>query len=76
MTFENEGAWDRAIRICAGIALEYAAWVTWPTTVLTQTGTVSLLFLLIGAIVLVTGLMGWCPVYALFNLSTNKRVSG
>ena len=66
MTF-NEGAWDRMIRMLASIALGYAAWTTWPATV-------SLVFLAIGAVVFVTGLVGWCPAYALFKVSTKKHV--
>ena len=66
MTF-NEGGWDRAIRILAGIALAYATWLTWP-------GAASVGFGMIGAIAFVTGLVGWCPAYGLFGLSTKKKV--
>jgi hypothetical protein len=66
MTF-NEGGWDRVIRVLAGIALAYATWLTWP-------GTASVVFGVIGAIAFVTGLVGWCPGYALFGLSTKKKV--
>jgi hypothetical protein len=66
MTF-NEGGWDRVIRILAGIALAYATWLTWPATA-------SVVFGVIGAIAFVTGLVGWCPGYALVGLSTKKRV--
>lgn len=68
MTFINEGAWDRVIRILAGIALGYAAWLTWP-------GTAGIVLVVIGAIALVTGLVGWCPGYALFGISSKKKVS-
>jgi hypothetical protein len=68
MTFINEAAWDRAIRILAAIALAYAAWMTWP-------GTTSIVSLVIGTIALVTGLVGWCPAYALFGISSKKKVS-
>jgi hypothetical protein len=64
----NEGAWDRVLRIFAGIALAYAAWIAWPAI----TGVV---FLAIGAILLGTAVVGWCPAYALFGLSTRKRAS-
>ena len=74
MTFENVGVWDRLLRVCAGIALEYAAFVTWPTTVMSQTGVVSFVFLILGTIALVTGLMGWCALYAVLGISTNKRI--
>ena len=74
MTFINLGVWDRVTRIVAGIALEYAAWMTWPTSIMSHGATVSFVFLVIGAIVLVTGLVGWCPAYALFDVSTNKSI--
>jgi hypothetical protein len=66
MTFMNEGWWDRVIRMLAAVALGYAAWITWP-------GTAAIVFLVIGAIALVTGLVGWCPAYAVFHLSTKKK---
>jgi hypothetical protein len=68
MTFTNEGTWDRVVRILVGLALGYAAWVTWP-------GTISIVSLVIGAIALVTGLAGWCPAYAIFGLSTRKKIA-
>jgi hypothetical protein len=42
--------------------------MTWP-------GTLSVVILVVGAIALVTGVVGWCPAYALFNCST-KKVAG
>jgi hypothetical protein len=68
MTFTNEGTWDRLIRILVGVALGYAAWVTWA-------GTISLVSLVIGAIALVTGLAGWCPAYAACGISTRKKIA-
>jgi hypothetical protein len=68
MTFTNEGTWDRVIRVLVAVALGYAAWVTWP-------GTISLVSLVIGAIALITGLAGWCPAYAIFGMSTRKKIA-
>lgn len=67
MTFVNEGLWDRLIRLVIGVALGYFAWMTWP-------GTAAMVYLVIGAIAFVTGLVGWCPAYALFGFSTRKKV--
>jgi hypothetical protein len=67
MTFVNEGVWDRLIRLVIGLALGYAAWMTWP-------GTAAIVYGVIGAIAFVTGLVGWCPAYALFGFSTKKKV--
>lgn len=75
MTF-NEGVWDRVIRTLVGIALGYAAWMTWPAgaAIFSRAGTTSLVLLVLGAEVLVTGLIGRSPMYALFDISTKKRV--
>jgi hypothetical protein len=66
MTFMNEGVWDRVIRVFVAMALGYAAWLTWP-------GAAAIAFSIIGAIALVTGLAGWCPVYTLIGVSTRKK---
>ena len=68
MTFINEGLWDRLIRLVIGVALGYFAWMTWPETA-------AMVYLVIGAIAFVTGLVGWCPAYALFGFSTRKKAS-
>jgi hypothetical protein len=67
MTITNEGTWDRVIRILAGVALGYAAWVTWP-------GTTSVVLIVIGAIALFTGIGGWCAGYAALGISTRRKV--
>jgi hypothetical protein len=68
MTFTNEARWDRVIRVLAALALGYAAWVTW-------LGTISIVSLVIGATALITGLAGWCPAYAIFRISTRKKIA-
>ena len=67
MTILNEGLWDRLIRLVIGLALGYAAVMAWP-------GTAAMVYLVIGAIAFVTGLVGWCPAYTLFRFSTRKKV--
>lgn len=66
MSFINEAGWDRIVRILLGIALLYLGW----------TGIVSgvwgSVFKVLGFIPLLTGLIGWCPIYALLKLRTNK----
>jgi hypothetical protein len=66
MTFTNEGASDRLIRLVVAIAFGYAAWIAWP-------GTVGVVFGMIAALALVTGLVGWCPAYTVFGFSTTKK---
>ena len=63
----NEGRTDRIIRIVLGIvmlvlgiAVLPAGWLAWVVNVL-------------GAILLVTGIVGFCPLYALLKLNTLKK---
>jgi hypothetical protein len=73
----NEGTWDRVIRVVIGFALGYVAWTTWPTeaSFLSQTGVVSVVSLVIAMIAFVTGVIGSCPMYNVFGVSTIKRIS-
>ena len=61
---KNVGGIDRTIRITVGLALMAAA----------ATGTVGV-WGYVGVVPLLTGLMGWCPHYALlgFNSCAVKR---
>ncbi len=67
MRLLNEGDWDRAARMLAGIVLlglgvDQFAW-----------GAPAVAMIAIGAILGVTGLVGWCPLYSVFRLSTRRR---
>ena len=53
-------------RILAGIVMAYVAWVMWP-------GTAAIISVAVAGIALVTGLVGWCAVYALFGISTRRK---
>lgn len=57
----NVGMTDRAIRVVAGLAV-LSLTVTGPATAWGY----------LGLIPLVTGLVGWCPVYSALGWSTNK----
>jgi len=63
----NEGPVDRIIRVIVGIAL----------VALSLLGVASGVWMwvayLLGAILLVTGIVGFCPLYKLFKLSTAKK---
>jgi hypothetical protein len=56
---KNVGGIDRGVRITAGVVL----------IALAATGTVGV-WGWIGVVPLATGLMGWCPPYALFGWNT------
>ena len=59
----NEGGLDRILRVLVG-ALLIALPFVWQVSALTWTG------LAIGAVLLVTGLVGFCPAYRLLGLRT------
>lgn len=55
----NEGTIDRTLRVIAGLALISLVFVGPQTP-----------FGWIGVVPLITGLVGWCPVYTLLGLNT------
>ena len=62
----NESGLDRLIRVVLGIvllALSFAGVVT---------GGWGIVLLVLGAVALLTGIVGFCPLYALLKFRTNK----
>jgi hypothetical protein len=62
----NESSIDRIIRVVLGIALlalNFGGVVT---------GGLGIVFLVVGAIALLTGAVGFCPLYAVLKISTKK----
>lgn len=66
MPFINEAPWDRIVRVILGIGLLALAWAG------VVTGGWGIALLVVGAIALLTGLVGFCPLYALLKFRTNK----
>jgi hypothetical protein len=62
----NEGAWDRAIRVVAGLLLLYLGWSG------VVAGTLGAVFKWLGFLPLLTGIVGFCPAYTLFGIRTKK----
>jgi Inner membrane protein YgaP-like, transmembrane domain len=62
----NEANWDRIVRVVAGILLIYLGWAG------VVSGGLGVLLLVIGAVLLLTGLVGFCPLYALLKFSTKS----
>ena len=72
----NEGTWDRMIRIVIGLVLGYVSWSAWPTeaNLLSMAGAASFVSLAFGIIAFVTGVVGYCPLYQVFRIETNRRL--
>ncbi len=62
----NESMIDRVIRIVAGVVLLALGWTG------TVTGVLGEIFKYLGIIPLLTGIIGWCPLYTLLRIRTNK----
>ncbi len=58
----NEGTVDRGLRVVAGLAL----------IALAATGTVGA-WGWIGVVPLLTGVVGWCPLYTVLGINTCRR---
>ncbi len=67
MSFVNEAAWDRIIRVAIGVVLLYLGW---SGVVEGGWGTFLKIF---GFFPLATGLSGFCVLYTPFRVSTNGK---
>ena len=63
----NMGTLDRSIRSVVGIVLI----ALWPLGLLQ--GTLAIVALVVGIVLLITALLGWCPPYDLLGISTRAR---
>jgi hypothetical protein len=66
MGYMNEAGWDRILRVLAGIVLIYLGLGG------VIGGGLGVILVIIGFMLLITGLVGWCPLYTLFRIRTNK----
>ena len=66
--FMNEATWDRALRVIVGLIILYLGWAG------VVGGTLGLVFKVIGFLPLLTGIVGWCALYALLGVSTCARI--
>ncbi len=65
----NENGIDRALRLILGVALLVASFVWLGVAAGNITGIIAAV---IGAVMLITGLVGFCPAYRLVGMSTCK----
>ena len=62
----NEAGWDRVVRIVLGVVLLVLGWGGFVT------GGLGLFFKIIGFVPLITGVVGFCPIYWLTKIKTNR----
>ncbi|PKN99159.1 MAG: DUF2892 domain-containing protein [Chloroflexi bacterium HGW-Chloroflexi-4] len=63
----NESGLDRIIRVVTGAAL-LALYFTQVVS-----GGLGIAAVVIGAVLLITGVVGFCPLYGLLRINTNKK---
>ncbi len=59
----NEASWDRIARVVLGIVLIVAGLAV-------VDGTAGYIMAAVGLIPLITGTVGWCPIYSILNVTT------
>lgn len=65
MGFVNEANWDRIARVIVGVVLLVLGFGV-------IGGTAGAVIGVFAFIPLVTGVIGWCPLYSVFNFRTNR----
>jgi hypothetical protein len=65
MSWVNEANWDRIARVVLGLVLLYLGWSG------VVGGGLGTVLKVLGFVPLLTGLIGWCPLYSLLKFRTN-----
>ena len=66
MSYRNLSTLDRSIRVVLGLLMLSAGWTG------LADGVWKIALEVFGWVPLATGLIGWCPIYALLGLSTRR----
>ncbi len=61
----NEATWDRIVRVLLGVVVAAIA--------ATMSGAGMIVLWIVAAVLVITGLVGFCPLYRLVGVSTCKR---
>jgi hypothetical protein len=66
----NEGPFDRIVRAAAGTIMLFLGVSSFTGPIALLEGALALVFAIAGGMLLLTGLVGWCPAYAMLGLRT------
>lgn len=62
----NLASWDRLLRIAVGLTMLYLGWSDYVN------GLWAIALVVFAWVPLLTGLLGWCPIYAILGISSNQ----
>ena len=65
--FSNLATWDRILRVLVGLAM---LWLGWSDLV---DGVWAIALVVFAWVPLLTGALGWCPVYSILGINTRRR---
>ncbi len=67
--FTNEAGWDRIARVVLAAVLIFLGFSD------TVGGGFGMFLGIVGLVTVTTGLLGWCPLYAIFRFRTNREAA-
>jgi Inner membrane protein YgaP-like, transmembrane domain len=67
LTFRNLAVWEQVVRIAVGLILLILGWTPWSAPWMSVLRVLALY-------PLITGTVGWCPIYALLRLDSRSQV--
>ena len=65
----NEASWDRIVRVVLGAVLLFLGFGS------TISGALGVIVGIVGAVLVVTGVVGFCPLYSLLKIRTNEEAA-
>jgi len=63
----NVGTVDRTLRVVFGLGFALGGWFT------EDGGAMSMIFIVVGLVLTVTGLLSTCPIYSVAGIETNEK---
>jgi uncharacterized membrane protein len=65
----NEASWDRIVRVVLGAVLLFLGFGS------TISGAAGIIVGIVGGVLVVTGAIGYCPLYSLLKIRTNREAA-
>lgn len=66
LTFRNLAVWEQVVRVAVGLIMLILGWTPWSAPWM-------LVLRVLALYPLITGIVGWCPIYALLRLDSRPH---